>query len=114
MLDDGLRYRLLTLLQQNPHLSQRAIAQSLGISLGKVNYCLKALISKGWVKALEFCRDGNKKAYAYILTPEGLEEKATVTLRFLKRKVREYEHIQEEIERLKEEVKGFSGDKRKI
>ena len=110
MLDDGLRYRFLALLQQNPNLSQRAIAKCLGISLGKVNYCLKALISKGWVKALEFCRDGSKKSYAYILTPEGLEEKALVTLRFLKRKIREYEQIQEEIERLKKEVRDFRED----
>jgi len=109
MLDDGLRYRLLALLQQNPNLSQRAIAQSLGISLGKVNYCLKALIARGWIKAMKFCRDGNKKAYAYILTPEGLEEKALVTIRFLKRKIREYEEIQKEIEKLKKEVKDFRG-----
>jgi EPS-associated MarR family transcriptional regulator len=104
MLDDGLRYRLLSLLQENPNLSQRAIAQSLGISLGKVNYCLRALMSKGWIKALEFYRDGNKKAYSYILTPKGIEEKARVTLSFLKRKIKEYEEIQREIERLKKEV----------
>ncbi len=112
MLDDGLRYRLLTLLQKNPNLSQRAIARSLGISLGKVNYCLKALIAKGWVKSLEFYRDGNKKAYAYILTPKGLEEKAKVTIGFLKRKMQEYEEIQEEIERLKEEVKAYQIEKK--
>ena len=111
MLDDGLRYRLLTLLKENPNLSQRAIAQSLGISLGKVNYCLRALISKGWVKALEFYRDGNKKAYSYILTPKGIEEKASVTLSFLKRKIREYEEIQKDIERLKEEVRAMGRDR---
>ena len=105
MLDDALRYKLLSLLQQDPNLSQRAIASSLGISLGKANYCLKALIAKGWVKVLEFSRDGNKRAYSYILTPKGIEEKARVTLRFLKRKMQEYEEIQEEIERLRKEVK---------
>ena len=110
MLDDGLRYRLLALLHENPNLSQRAIAQSLGISLGKVNYCLRALMSKGWVKALEFYRDGNKKAYSYILTPKGLEEKARVTLSFLKHKLREYEEIQKEIARLKKEVKSMEKD----
>ncbi len=110
MLDDGLRYRLLTLLQENPNLSQRAIAHSLGISLGKVNYCLKALMSKGWVKALAFYRDGNKKAYSYILTPKGIEEKARVTVSFLKRKMREHEEILKEIERLKKEVNASQKD----
>jgi len=105
MLDDALRYKLLSLLQKEPDLSQRAIASSLGISLGKVNYCLRALIAKGWVKVLAFSRDGNKGAYSYILTPKGIDEKARVTLSFLKRKMREYEEIQEEIERLRKEVR---------
>ncbi|RUM92845.1 MAG: MarR family EPS-associated transcriptional regulator [Thermodesulfatator sp.] len=107
MLDDGLRYKLLSLLQENPDMTQRAIAQSLGISLGKVNYCIRALMSKGWLKVREFYRDGNKKAYSYILTPDGIEEKARVTLSFLKRKMKEYEEIQKEIKKLQKEVKRF-------
>jgi EPS-associated MarR family transcriptional regulator len=76
----------------------------MGISLGKVNYCLKALIAKGWVKAKNFEQSPNKAGYAYILTPAGLETKARVTARFLRRKISEYEKLQLEIEILRREV----------
>ncbi len=108
MLDDSLQYRLFNLLHSRPAISQRAVANSLGISLGKANYCLRALIEKGWIKVKEFSRDGNKRAYSYILTPKGLEEKARVTLRFLRRKMAEYEALQREIEELKHEIEEVS------
>jgi EPS-associated MarR family transcriptional regulator len=104
MLDDETRYRLLKRLQADPDVSQRALAQELGISLGKLNYCLRAVIAKGWVKAANFRNSRNKKAYAYYLTPQGIEEKARVTGRFLRRKIAEYEAVQREIEELRREV----------
>ncbi len=108
MLDDGLSYQLLRLLSSRPAISQRAIATSLGLSLGKINYALKALIEKGFIKAEEFCNSKNKQAYSYILTPKGLEEKANVTIRYFKKKMREYEHLQRELEELKKEVDKLS------
>ena len=103
-LSDEIKYQLLKELEANPNASQRELAQSLGVSLGKTNYCLKALLEKGWLKAGNFKRNPNKLKYAYILTPAGLEEKAAVTRRFLKRKLREHERIQQDIEDLKAEV----------
>lgn len=108
MLDDEMRYRLLKRLQADSDVSQRALARELGISLGKLNYCLRAVIEKGWVKAANFKNSSNKKAYAYYLTPQGIEEKARVTGRFLKRKLQEYEAIECEIEQLRREVKEAS------
>ena len=104
-MDDVLRYKLLKLLSNKPAMSQRAMATSLGLSLGKINYALKALIEKGFIKAEEFYNADNKRAYSYILTPEGIEEKANVTLRYFKRKMKEYEQLQKELEYLKSEVK---------
>jgi len=103
-LDEEIRYRLLRLLESNPEISQRELAQALEISLGKANYCLKALIGKGLVKAGNFRNSRNKLAYAYLLTPRGLEEKGRVTVAFLKRKMAEYERLQREIELLRLEV----------
>ncbi len=104
MLSEEVRYRILKLLEPNPQLSQREVAKELGISLGKVNYCLKALVDKGWIKAANFKNSHNKTAYMYLLTPRGLEEKARVTARFLQRKVEEYEALKAEIERLRGEA----------
>ena len=104
VLNDETRYQLLKLLEQNPNLTQRQLAEALGISLGKANFCLKALIEKGWVKAGNFHRSNNKKNYAYLLTPRGLDEKAQVTLRFWKRKQAEYENLVKELEALQQEV----------
>ncbi len=78
-LNDEIRYRLLKLLSENPNLSQRRLAEELGISVGKVNYCLKAVIEKGWVKMGNFARNPDKRTYAYLLTSKGIEEKARVT-----------------------------------
>jgi EPS-associated MarR family transcriptional regulator len=103
-MNEEIHYRLLRTLEANPHISQRELAQALDISLGKANYCLKALIDKGLVKAGNFRNSRNKLAYAYLLTPRGVEEKARVTLGFLKRKMAEYESLQQEIEQLRREV----------
>ena len=104
MLTDEVRYKLLRLLKANPKLSQREVARELGISLGKVNYCLKALIGKGWIKARNFRNNRNKAAYVYVLTPKGIEEKIAVTRAFLRRKVAEYDLLVKEIETLTAEV----------
>ena len=99
-------YRLLKLLEAKPHLSQRELARELDVSLGKVNYCLGALIEKGWVKARNFRNSRNKLGYAYLLTPRGIEQKAVVTVDFLRRKVSEYEALKKEITQLRREVDG--------
>ena len=96
--------KVLRLLQANPHLSQRELAEALGVSLGKTNYCLKALLGKGFVKMQSFNKSQNKLAYAYLLTPDGITEKAGLTVRFLARKVAEYESLTLEIAALKSEV----------
>ena len=104
MLTDEYRYKILKLLSENPHISQRELSRELGISLGKVNYCIHALIEKGIVKASNFKNSQNKQAYAYLLTPNGIEDKAKVTARFLNRKLAEYETLQTEIAVLRREV----------
>src|SRR5580704_7229624 len=104
MLTDEVRYKLLTLLGSNPRLSQREVAQELGISLGKVNYCLQSLMKKGWIKASNFKNSRNKIAYMYLLTPRGIEEKAGITARFLQRKLREHAALTAEIEQIRNEA----------
>lgn len=104
MLDESTRYRLLKLLEANPELSQRELAKQLGISLGKVNFCLSALIEKGLLKASNFRNNKNKLAYMYLLTPAGVEEKARVTIRYLKLKMQEYENLRTEIDELRHEA----------
>lgn len=107
ILSDENRYQLLKLLEENPELSQRQIASVLGISLGKVNFCLRALIKQGWIKAGNFSSNPDKKAYAYLLTLKGIEEKGRVTLRFLAKKQEEYELLEREIDELKNEAKNY-------
>ena len=104
MLTDEYRYKILKLLEMNPEISQRELAQILGISLGKANYCLNALIDVGLLKVGNFRTSKNKLAYMYILTPSGIEEKAKITLRFLAYKLKEYELLKKEITSLKGEV----------
>lgn len=101
---DEITYKLLKLIEAEPHLSQREIAQEMGVSLGKTNYCLKALIDKGFIKFQNFYNNKKKSAYIYFLTPKGIEEKAEVTYRFLQGKIKEYEDIKQEIEKLKIET----------
>lgn len=105
MLTDEYRSKILRILEEYPEISQRELAQELGISLGKLNYCLRALIEKGLVKANNFKNSRNKKAYMYLLTRRGITEKARATARFLERKVAEYEALQREIELLQREVR---------
>jgi len=105
MLDDDTRYRLLCHLERHPKSSQRELADEIGFSLGKMNYCIKALIDKGWVKARIFRNSRNKSAYIYQLTPKGVGEKVRVTRRFLTIKLREHVAIAAEIEQLKQEVR---------
>lgn len=104
LLPDDLRYELLKALDANPDISQRELSKHMGISLGKTNYCLKALIEAGWVKAGNFARSERKINYAYVLTPRGLKEKAAVTVRFLKNKQTQYEQLEREIAELKKEA----------
>jgi EPS-associated MarR family transcriptional regulator len=106
VLDDKTRYRLLKLLEANPELSQRQLAESLGVSVGKVNFCLHALLEKGLVKVRNFRDSNNKLAYAYYLTPKGAQAKVRATTQFLQRKLQEYEEIRREIEELKREAGG--------
>lgn len=108
VLSDENRYKLLKLLNENPEMNQREIASALGLSLGKVNFCLKALVEKGWVKAANFSRNPNKKAYVYLLTLRGIEEKAKVTFEFLERKQEEYEVLKQEIKELQNEAKDLN------
>jgi len=100
-------FRLLKLLEARPELSQRDLARELGTSLGKINYCLNALIDKGLVKARNFRNSRNKLGYAYLLTPRGIDSKATIAVQFLKRKMAEYETLKIEIEQLQREVAEF-------
>ncbi|MDP3745397.1 MAG: MarR family EPS-associated transcriptional regulator [Methylotenera sp.] len=105
MLTDEYRYKILKLVEEKPEISQRELAEALGISLGKANYCIKALINVGLLKVSNFKNSKNKLAYMYLLTPSGIEEKAKITLRFLANKMQEYEVLKREIIFLKQEVK---------
>jgi EPS-associated MarR family transcriptional regulator len=100
-----LQFKVLRLLESNPHLSQRELSKSLGVSLGGINYCLNALVSKGAVKVENFKNHKNKWAYVYLLTPHGISQKSALTRAFLKLKLREYQELKAEIEALSQEVK---------
>lgn len=102
--NDEAHFRVMRLIQAKPHLSQRELAQELGVSLGKANYCLQALVQKGLVKMGNFKNNDNKLAYSYLLTPSGIDEKARLTVSFLKHKLAEYEAIRNEIDELQREV----------
>ena len=97
-------FRVLRILKENPDLTQRELAEKLGVSVGGLNYCLKALIEKGWIKMQNFSQSKNKFGYVYILTPKGISEKAALTSNFLKRKLSEYESLKLEIESLNLEL----------
>ena len=102
-LQEDTYFRVLRMLQDNPDMTQREIAEKLGISTSGLNYCLKALIDKGWVKVQNFSQSKNKFGYIYVLTPKGIAEKAVLMGRFLKRKMSEYDALKAEIESLKNE-----------
>ena len=102
--DDELHLKVLRALESNPKASQRELSKELGVSLGKVNYAVNALIDAGWVKLGNFANSPKKLGYVYLLTPSGMTQKAAITARFLKRKMAEYERLRKEIEQLKAEV----------
>ena len=99
-----IHFKLLDILEKNPELSQRLLSRELGISLGSINYCIRALIEKGQVKAHNFKNNSNKIGYVYLLTPQGISEKIKMTKDFLKKRINEYEELQSEIERLKQDM----------
>lgn len=101
---DEAHLALLRLLGENPRLAQRDLAQAMGVSIGKANYCLKALLEKGLIKVGNFRRSDNKLAYSYLLTPDGFAAKAALTVRFLRRKTLEYEALKKEIILLESEL----------
>ena len=104
MSNDEIQLRVLRLLEKNPQLTQRQLSAELGVSLGKTHYIVKSLIDVGLIKLDNFQRSKNKLGYAYLLTPKGIAEKATITLRFLARKQDEYKRLEREIESLKSEI----------
>jgi EPS-associated MarR family transcriptional regulator len=104
LLNDEYRYRILKLLEEKPDASQREIARALGVSLGRVNFCLQALVEKGLLKVNNFKNNPNKKKYLYFLTPTGMQEKGQVTLRFLRTKLDEYERLKLEVAQLQREA----------
>ncbi len=104
-LQEDTYFRILRMLEDNPDLTQREIAERFGISTSGLNYCLKAPIEKGWVKVQNFGQSKNKFGYIYMLAPQGIVEKAKITSRFLKRKVTEYELLKAEIASLSAETK---------
>ena len=108
-LQEDTYFRVLRILQDRPDVTQREIAQLLGVSTSGLNYCLNALIDKGWVKVHNFSESKNKFGYVYLLTPSGIAEKATLTGRFLQRKLLEYEALRSEIESLSDEAFADSG-----
>lgn len=101
---DDIHLRVLREVEKTPEISQRELARELGVSLGKTNYCLRALLDKGWIKARNFRNSENKLRYAYLLTPSGIENKALLTVTYLKIKMKEYERLKQEIEQLKKEA----------
>ena len=104
MFPESHHYKLLKLIEANPVIQQREMAQAMGVSLGKANYCLRALVQKGLVKMDNFRRNDNKLAYSYLLTPSVIEAKARLTISFLKYKVAEYEAIRSEIDELRRDA----------
>ncbi|MDP7150608.1 MAG: MarR family EPS-associated transcriptional regulator [Paracoccaceae bacterium] len=103
-LQEDTNFRVLRLLQENPEMSQRELAEAVGVSVGGIHYVLNALIEKGLVKLGNFTAAEDKRRYAYILTPKGLADKASITRRFLARKIQEYEALKSEIDALKSEI----------
>lgn len=105
---EDLKFRVLRLLQNNPNMSHKEIAEALGVSAGGVNYCINALIEKGSIKVQNFRASNNKLRYAYFLTPKGFSEKAALTGKFLQRKIDEYEALKAEIESVRRELDNTS------
>ncbi|MDP6103372.1 MAG: MarR family EPS-associated transcriptional regulator [Gammaproteobacteria bacterium] len=103
---------LLRKIEVNPECTQRELSKEMGVSLGKVNYCIKKLTEKGWIKLTNFTHNPNKVGYAYLLTPKGIDEKARLTISFLKRKITEYEILKKEINDLQLKSEEMANEKR--
>jgi EPS-associated MarR family transcriptional regulator len=101
-------FRVMRILHDSPDITQRELAKKLGVSVSGLNYCLKALIDKGWVKVQNFSNNKNKLGYAYLLTPAGIVEKASLTSNFLHRKMEEYKSLKQEIKQIKQELNRLS------
>jgi EPS-associated MarR family transcriptional regulator len=106
---DEIHYKVMRLVEANPHMSQRQVASELGVSVGKANYCLRALIRSGLIKVRNFKNSNNKAAYMYLVTPRGIREKSRLAVRFLGIKVREYELLRAEIEQIRGEAEQDAG-----
>ena len=104
------KFQILKSLERYTHPTQRQLSNELGVSLGKVNYCLKSLIKKGFIKVGNFRNSNNKTQYSYLLTPKGIEEKAKLTLDFIRIKTQEYDRLKQEVEGLKQEAKSMGKD----
>ena len=105
-MDQEIHLKALRHLEQNPDMTQRELAEHLGVSLGKANYCMKALIERGFIKVRNFTNSKQKSAYLYVLTPKGLDAKARISVAFLRRKMQDYEQLKLEITQLELEVNG--------
>jgi len=101
---DEIQLKVLRMLHEQPDLSQRNLAKELGVSLGGINYCFKALVDKGWIKLENFSASKHKLGYIYVLTPSGLKSKSLLTMDFLRKKLLEYEQLSNEINVLKAEA----------
>ena len=109
--NDEIQLRVLRLLQAHPQMTQRELAEALGVSLGKTNFCIKALFEKGLIKLHNFQSNRHKLAYSYLLTPTGIAEKSAITARFLARKMAEYEQLKVEIASLQHEIAEIDTEK---
>ena len=112
MNNKDIRLDLLRKLEENPQYTQRELSKDMGVSLGKINYCMKKLIEKGLVKLSNFSHNEDKVNYIYLLTPKGIEKKARLTFEFLKIKIKEYEILQEEIDILKQDINQLKESKK--
>ena len=106
-----IRLDLLRRLESNPEYTQRELSKEMGVSLGKVNYCMKKLTERGFLKLTNFSHSSNKMVYTYLLTPQGIEQKARLTTSFLKRKIEEFEMLRGEISKLKLDVEEMANEK---
>ena len=107
---DQVHFNLLRKFEANPEYTQRELSKEMGVSLGKVNYCINKLVEKGWVKLTNFNRNPNKVGYIYLLTPKGIEQKASLTITFLKIKMEEYEMLKDEINALKKDTEKLKSE----
>lgn len=110
-MSEDIHLKVLRLVADNSQLTQRELAEALGISLGKANYCLHALLEKGWVKVNNFRNSHNKLAYSYLLTPRGLKAKSNLTVQFLGRKMAEFDALKLEIAELRKDVNRLNTEK---